>query len=294
MISAVIVNYNSGQYLQACIKTVVEQVDEIIIVDNDSTDNSISMIKELLKEHPSIHLIMNELNLGFATACNIGLNKSKGDSVAFLNPDCIFTPTAIPILETALRVDASIGMVGGLLMNPDGSEQHGGRRAMPTPWRSFVNAFGLTRFSKRWPKLFADFNLHHDELPETAIEVEAISGACMLVKREAIESVGQWDEDYFLHCEDLDLCMSFVQKGWKVMFVPEAKISHVQGVCGRSRPVFVEWHKHQGMIHFYKKFFRYQYPGVLMWLVVASVWVRFLAVATPHFIRHFFSYCRKI
>ncbi len=175
-----------------------------------------------------------------------------------------------------------VGMAGGLLINADGTEQAGGRRAVPTPWRSFVRAFGLARFADRWPRLFFDFHLHKQPLPDHAIEVEAISGACMLVSREAMQDVGEWDEAYFLHCEDLDWCMRFRQKGWKILFVPTAPINHALGVCSKSRPVFVEWHKHKGMMHFYRKFFQHQYPGVLMGLVAVGVWLRFGAAAAYH------------
>jgi hypothetical protein len=156
---------------------------------------------------------------------------------------------------------------------------------MPTPWRSFVRALGLNCFAKRWPNLFFDFHLHKQPLPDRPIEVEAISGACMLVKREAIEDVGLWDEGYFLHCEDLDWCMRFRQHGWKIMFVPDAKVVHQKGVCSRSHHVFVEWHKHKGMMRFYRKFFRDQYPGVLMWLVAVGVWLRFFWVAAYYTVR---------
>jgi GT2 family glycosyltransferase len=138
-----------------------------------------------------------------------------------------------------------------------------------------VRALGLQRFANRWPKLFYDFHLHQQPLPDKPIEVEAISGACMLVRREAMENVGLWDEGYFLHCEDLDWCMRFRQKGWKILFVPDARISHALGACSHSRRVFVEWHKHKGMLRFYRKFFRHQYPGVLMGMVTAGVWLRF-------------------
>jgi GT2 family glycosyltransferase len=182
-------------------------------------------------------------------------------------------------LLDAMDIDNRVGMTGGLLINSDGTEQAGGRRAVPTPWRSFVYAFGLVRFSDRWPRLFFDFHLHKQPLPDNAIEVEAISGACMIVRREAMQDVGEWDEDYFLHCEDLDWCMRFRQKGWKILFVPSAQITHALGVCSRSKPVFVEWHKHKGMMRFYRKFFRHQYPGVLMGLVAVGVWLRFGLVA---------------
>jgi len=181
-------------------------------------------------------------------------------------------------LLACLRSDERVGMVGGLLVNEDGTEQGGGRRAVPTPWRSFVRAFALHRFDDRWPKLFYDFHLHKQPLPNEPIEVEAISGACMLVKRKVVGDVGLWDEGYFLHCEDLDWCMRFRQKGWKILFEPNARISHALGACSQSRRVFVEWHKHKGMVRFYRKFFRHQYPGALMGLVTGGVWLRFALV----------------
>ena len=170
-------------------------------------------------------------------------------------------------------------MVGGLLTYADGREQGGGRRAVPTPWRSFVRAFGLARLSHRWPKLFDDFHLHKQPLPAGPLPVEAISGACMLVTREAIDDFGLMDEGYFLHCEDLDLCMRARGRGWQILFVPDAPVVHHKGGCSRERPIFVEWHKHKGMVRFYQKHFRHQYPAGLMELVIISVWLRFTAIA---------------
>ncbi len=276
-ISAVIVNYNAGTLLRGCVDSLLAcPLDvEIIVVDNASHDGSLEAIAEL----PRIRIIRNPTNLGFAAACNVGMRAASSSYSLFLNPDCFFQPGAIATLVGALQSDARVGMVGGLLINSDGSEQGGGRRAVPTPWRSFVRAFGLHRFADRWPKLFYDFHLHKQPLPKCAMAVEAISGACMLVKREAVEDVGLWDEGYFLHCEDLDWCMRFRQKDWTILFVPDARIYHALGACSKSRPVFVEWHKHRGMVRFYHKFFKHQYPGPLMWLVMLGVWMRFAALA---------------
>jgi GT2 family glycosyltransferase len=282
MISVVIVNYNAGSFLVECIRSTLPQVDEILIVDNGSTDLSINLCLQYFDNSSKLKIIRNNANLGFAAACNIGISQASGDFILFLNPDCRIDEAAIFKLLRVLQTSVSIGMVGGLLLNADGTEQAGGRRAIPTPWRSFVRAFGLSRFADRWPKLFFDFHLHKQPLPDRPIEVEAISGACMLVSREAVEQVGLWDDAYFLHCEDLDWCMRFRQKKWKILFVPAARITHALGICGRSRPIFVEWHKHKGMLRFYNKFFRHQYPGVLMVLVAAGVWLRFGLVAAVH------------
>ena len=284
----VIVNYNAGELLSNCIiSTFSPHTNGVIVIDNASSDNSLKSLRSIKSKHLSI--LSNTENLGFAAACNIGYKHSNSNYVLFLNPDCQLDKDTIRILINTLNSDPSIGMVGGLLTNLDGSEQQGGRRAIPTPWRSFVRAFNLHHLAKYWPDLFFDFHLHKQPLPTQPIEVEAISGACMLVKREAIEEVGLWDEGYFLHCEDLDWCMRFRQKGWKILFVPDAKVTHALGACSKSRKIFVEWHKHKGMIRFYNKFFKHQYSKPLMALVIIGVSFRFLLVASFLNLRRIFN-----
>ncbi|MBL4670578.1 MAG: glycosyltransferase family 2 protein [Flavobacteriales bacterium] len=280
VISAVIVNYNAGRFLRACVDSLLACPLEIniIVVDNASTDKSL----ETLPSSPQITIIRNDQNLGFAAGCNIGIKAANADHVLFLNPDCTFSQKTITQLLDYLQTHDQVGMVGGLLVNPDGTEQAGGRRAIPTPWRTLVRTLGLTCFSDRWPRLFEDFHLHRQPLPAGPIEVEAISGACMLVKREALEDVGLWDEGYFLHCEDLDYCMRFRKNSWKIVFVPTAKIVHEHGACSKSRPIFVEWHKHKGMVRFYRKFFRRQYSALTWGAVIFGIWFRFSLVSTYH------------
>ena len=284
IISAIIVNYNAGPLLRDCIDSLLAcSLDvEVVVVDNASSDASLDGLQDLSQ----IRIIRNPINVGFAAACNIGVQSALAPFLLFLNPDCSLKSGSLEELLDAMRDDDLVGMAGGLLINSDGTEQAGGRRAIPTPWRSFVRAFGLSRFASRRPKLFFDFHLHKQPLPEYPVEVEAVSGACMLIKREAMDDVGLWDEGYFLHCEDLDLCMRFRQKGWEIIFVPDAPVIHHLGVCSRSRPLFVEWHKHKGMVRFYHKFFRHQYPGVLMWLVNIGVWFRFVLVSAFYTTKH--------
>lgn len=281
-VSLIIVNYNACDCIVACVSSALSQVDEVIVVDNASRDDSLAQLQAEFPGDRQLKIIYNQENLGFAAACNIGAEHSTSTNLFFLNPDCVLKPDSVKHLVRVLDDDPDVGMVGGLLLNPDGTEQAGGRRAIPTPWRSFVRAFGLSRFAGRWPRLFFDFHLHKQPLPTQPIEVEAISGACMLVRRAAMQDVGRWDEGYFLHCEDLDFSMTLRRKGWKIMFAPEARIVHDKGVCSRSRPIFVEWHKHRGMMRFYRKFFHHQYPGPMMWLVAFGIWLRFGLVASYH------------
>ena len=286
-VSVIIVNYNAGDMLRQTVKPLLElsSIAEIFVVDNASEDGSIKAIESLNPASTVLKCIRNNKNIGFARACNIALAASSGDYLLFLNPDCIVEHGALEKLIDCLEGFPQAAMVGPLLLNPDGTEQAGGRRAVPTPWRSFVRVSGLSRLSRRYPRFFYDFMLYKEPLPEKPIEVEAISGSFMLVKKEAIDDVGVLDEGYFMHCEDLDWCMRFRQRGWKIIFVPEASVIHYQGTCSHARPVFVEWNKHKGMVRFYRKFFRHRYPGVLFWMVVSSVWIRFSMIAAYHALR---------
>lgn len=282
-LSVVIVNYNAGEKLLECVAQAKQQAEQIIVVDNASSDSSIVALK---KAFPTIRLICNNRNLGFATACNLGAKIADGNHILFLNPDCILAPNALSTLVRTVNSAPDVGMVGGMLTNPDGTEQAGGRREIPTPWRSFVMAFGFSRLRSRYPKLFSDFSMHDQPLPEHAVEVAAISGACMLVRRDALEEIGLLDEGYFMHCEDLDWCMRFRRQKWKVLFVPDARMVHFKGHCSNSRPISVEWNKHKGMMRFYRKFFRDRYPAPLMFLVASGVWLRFGALTVYHTTRH--------
>jgi GT2 family glycosyltransferase len=282
-VSAIIVNYNAGVQLLDVVTSVLysKAVAKVIVVDNGSVDHSMDKIEHLAMSQSRLICIRNKKNLGFAKGCNQGISLAdENDDLLFLNPDCIMHPDALETMMTCLQSVPQAAMAGPLLLNTDGTEQAGGRRSVPTPWRSFVRAFGLSKLYARYPRLFSDFLLHKQPLPDTPMEVEAISGSCMLVQRTAMRDIGVLDEGYFLHCEDLDWCMRFRQRKWKIMFVPEASAVHYKGMCSKKRLLFVEWHKHKGMIRFYRKFFRHQYPGILMWIVTLGVWIRFGSMAT--------------
>lgn len=280
------VNYNAGPLLAGCIETLLPQIGNgvVIVVDNASKDDSLRLA-EAVPAGGKVKIIRNSTNVGFAAACNIGAKISTAPLMLFLNPDSTVEQGAIRRLVDVLESSSDIGMVGGMLCNPNGTEQPGGRRVFPTPRRAFMRAFGLSGLAKIFPALFSDFLMHKEPLPEKPVAVEAISGACMMVKRDVVEKIGLWDEGYFLHCEDLDWCMRFRLAGYKIMFVPDARIIHMWGGCSRSRPIFVEWHKHKGMMRFYRKFFRNQYPGALMGLVAVGVWLRFSLLAVYYSLR---------
>jgi nucleoside-diphosphate-sugar epimerase/GT2 family glycosyltransferase len=279
--SVCIVNYNAGVLLSDSVRNVLASSVpvEVFVVDNGSSDESIEILRERIGPDPRLRIIETGRNLGFAKAANIALGRAIGDFCLILNPDCLVLPDTLEKAINAILLDPQVGMAGCLIRNPDGSEQAGGRRSVPTPWRSFVRVLNLDKWLPAHPRLHT-FLLNLDPIPDRPISVEAISGAFMLVPQKSLKQVGPLDEGYFMHCEDLDWCMRFRQAGWKIAFVPDAQAVHYKGTCSKSRPVFVEWHKHRGMVRFYRTYFLHQYPWPLMIAVITGVWARFAMLAS--------------
>ncbi len=279
-VSVIIVNYNSGALLAEAVVRVLSSTIpvQIFVSDNGSSDDSLALLTHAVNDAPNLHIIENKGNLGFAGGNNVALPEADGEYLLFLNPDCLIEPDTIERMLAAVKSQANVGLASCLIRNEDGSEQTGCRRHIPTPWQALMQMTNLARFFPSNP-VFKDFNLAGTALPAQATDIEAISGAFMLVTREALDKVGPLDPGYFLHCEDLDWCLRFTQAGYRILFVPDVVITHVKGACSHNRPVFVEWHKHKGMIRFYRKFFRDHYPPPLLWLVCLVVWTRFFAKA---------------
>jgi GT2 family glycosyltransferase len=278
-VTIVIVSHNSGELLLDCVASALSSTIpvRVVIADNNSTDGTIEKVLERYGARPELIVLRCERNLGFATAVNRALTECQGDFLLLLNPDCKIKPDTLARMIAVMDDNPSTGLSGCLIRNPDGSEQAGCRRYVPTPWRTLIRVSHIDRFISH-PRL-RSFNMLSEPLPKGVMEVEAISGAFMFVRRSVMEEVGPLDDKYFLHCEDLDWCMRFRAAGHRVLFVPFVEIVHDQGSSSRGRPVFVEWHKHRGMIRFYRKFFRHQYPGALMLAVISAVWIRFVAKA---------------
>lgn len=274
-ITAVIVNYNAGEPLRRLVRALLAaaEISAVVVVDNASSDGSL----ELLSQEggaPRLQMVKNPTNLGFATACNQGAALAATPHLLFINPDCRIEAGALARLVAVLRGMPGVGMVGPLIRNTDGSEQRGCRRYLPNPRRALMRVLGLGAAGA--DGRVGGFDLAGTPLPAAPTEVEAISGACMLVKRDVYTQVGGWDEGYFLHCEDLDLCMRFGLQEAKVLFVPDAVVQHLQGVSSHGRNVFVSWHKHRGMWRYFDKFQRATSPAWLIALVWCGIWSRFL------------------
>lgn len=285
-VEVIIVNYNSGPLLAETVASVARSTVpvEIFVSDNGSSDGSLDLLRSAMAGGTGLHIIENRANLGFAGGNNRVLPLTHGEYILFLNPDCRIEPDTVERMLAAMNAGGNVGMAGCLIRNMDGSEQSGCRRYLPRPWQSLMRVFNLAKVFPENP-WFRDFNLTGTPLPQWPVDMEAISGAFMLVRRSALEKVGPLDEGYFLHCEDLDWCMRFTLAGYRILFVPDVVVTHVKGGCSGNRPVFVEWHKHRGMIRFYRKFFQDAYPALFMWLVYAAVWTRFLLKAAYFTVR---------
>lgn len=287
LVSVVIVNFNGGLLLSDAVRSVLASsvAVDILVADNGSTDDSLELLRRSAGNDLRLRVIENHRNIGFARACNLLLAQARGNYLLILNPDALIQPDTLKHMVKALQAHPEAGMAGCLIRNPDGSEQAGCRRAVPTPWRSLVRVLHLHRLFPYHPR-FRDFVLTREPLPRQPVPVEAISGAFMLVRRDILDQVGALDDAYFLHCEDLDWCMRVRRVGWQILFVPGVEIVHYKGTCSEGKPVRVLWHKHKGMMLFYRKFFRHQYPLPLLVLVAVAVWSRFGLLAARALMQH--------
>lgn len=285
VVSVVIVNFNAGPLLSKVVEAALSSSIpvEVFVSDNGSTDDSLLSLRRLVGADLRLQIIENRRNLGFASANNVALKQAQGEYILLLNPDAVIKPDTLARMLGVFAAYPETGMAGCLLRNPDGTEQAGCRRSIPTPWRSLVRVLRLGKLSPNHPR-FRNFLLNKEPLPERPIFLEAISGAFMLVRRAALEQVGLMDEGYFLHCEDLDWCMRFRQAGWQILFVPHVEVTHYKGTCSKSRPIWVMFHMHCGMTRLYRKFFQRQYSWPLILLIIAGVWIRFLLLAVRIFI----------
>jgi GT2 family glycosyltransferase len=248
-VSIIVVNHNAGAELADVVHAALAEAPqgELVMVDNASTDGSLATLLKRCGEDGRLQVVRLTGNVGFGRAINAVAPWCRGEWLLLLNPDCLLHPGALTQCLAALQAHPEAAMAGGLLRNPDGSEQRGCRRRLPRPASALAFLWGrlLGRRTVR------DFNLTGQPLPPGPVAVEAISGAFMLVRREVFLALGGFDPGYFLHGEDLDLCLRLGQLGHGILFVPQAEATHAQGRCSAGRPFFVAWHKHRSMLRYY-------------------------------------------
>ena len=276
-IDTIIVNYNAGKALQQCVNALMASTEhtKVTVVDNASDDRSAQNLHNLYGNHQGVEFLFNPGNLGFAPAVNAVARRSKADWVLILNPDCILEPETLSRLKAALVEDPRAGLAGPAVRDENGRIQRATLRRFPDPWKSLVTASGLWRLG-RWFPAFHGVEVDISKLGVEVTSCDAVSGACMLIRRVALEEVNFLDEDYAMHCEDLDLMYRLKLEGWHCLYVPLANSVHQQGVSSRSRPTWVHFQKHRGMVRFFKKFQAATTNLPLRMLVYAGIWLRFV------------------
>jgi GT2 family glycosyltransferase len=227
-LSIIIVNYNVKEFLQNCINSIQKATknitSEIIVVDNASDDGSVELLQA---QFPEVKLFINEKNLGFSAANNIGLKYSSGKYLLLLNPDTIVEENTFDTLIDFFQKTPDAGLAGCKILNPDGTLQLACRRSFPGPWTSFCKVTGLSSLFPK-SKIFARYNLTYLDENKT-YEVDAISGSFMMMKREVFEKIGGLDEIFFMYGEDLDWCYRVQKSGYKVYYVNSTQIIHYKG-----------------------------------------------------------------
>ncbi|MCF7822868.1 MAG: glycosyltransferase [Candidatus Marinimicrobia bacterium] len=274
-LSIIIVNYNVKAFLQQALESIYKATrnleTEIFVVDNHSVDGSIELLEAVF---PQVKLIVNSENLGFAKANNLALERAAGDYVWLLNPDTLVQEDTPQKLIQVMESDAKIGMLGCKILNDDGSLQLACRRSFPTPWVAFTKLLGLASLFPK-SKLFGRYNLTHLDENE-AWEVEAISGSCMFLRKEALNEVGFLDESFFMYGEDLDWAFRFREKQWKVYYTPETSIVHYKGESSKVAAWDSLTHFYSAMDIFARKHFSSSSRFPLQWLLRGGILVRFL------------------
>ena len=287
-LSVIIVSWNVADLLRACLRSVLDEVRragmapieaahanegegegegaggpgvEIVVVDNASRDGSAEMVR---REFPAARLLANSENRGFGAANNQGLAESRGAAVLFLNPDTVVHPGAFSELLACLREHPEVGAVGPRLVNPDGSTQSS-RRHFPWLAAAFVESTPLQRHLGRLPALR---HYYAADAPDSCSQtVDWLVGACLLVRRAALDRVGGFDERFFMYSEEMDLCFRLRQAGYSVRYLASAQVTHHEAASSRQDLFRQNVNFHESRERFFRKHGRPLGALVLHWFV---------------------------
>jgi GT2 family glycosyltransferase len=288
-LSIIIISYNTKDFLKKCLESLKnsdfkingrEIIWEVLIGDNASSDDSVEFLKSL--KWPNLKLILNKDNLGFAKANNLIIKKAQGRYILFLNPDTVLSKETLKVMLSFMEKNHQAGAATCRLNLPDGRLDQPCHRGFPTAWNAFCYLSGLEKLFPK-SKIFAGYSLGY--LPLDKIhEIDAGHGAFLIVRREAGEPLGWFDEDYFWYGEDLDFCYRLKQDGWKIMFVPTTKIIHWKGAASglkkhsqgistanRSTKIKAAQASVKVMRIFFNKHYRNKYPRPVYWLVMLGI-----------------------
>jgi GT2 family glycosyltransferase len=276
-LEVVIVSHGAEELLRRCLRSLAEHpasvTTRVTVVDSGSTDATPDMVE---REFPWVRLIRCE-NIGFSAANNVVLREDEAAAVLLLNPDTEVYAGTLDAALARLGSEERIGMVGCKLVTESGELDHACKRSFPTPLSALAHFTGIGR-SEDASGALSQYRATHlgDDEPG---EVDAVNGAFMLCRAEAVREVGLLDEGYWLYMEDLDWCRRFWQAGWKVFYEPAGVALHVKGgSSGKRRAPKQEIAFHRGMGRFYRRFDAPEHNPLLNTAVYAGIWAK-LAVS---------------
>jgi GT2 family glycosyltransferase len=277
-VSVIMVVFRTGPALFNAIPHVLAEplVDEFIVVDNGSSDEDEITLRRIAEREPRFRLIQGHGNIGFARGCNMAARTAKGHHLIVLNPDAYLQPGCVSSLIAAAENFSSPCVVGARVLNEDGSEQRGGRRGEVTPVTTLLSFSHLSRsvpFLRKY-----EIHMEGQAAPDAPVAVPTISGACFYISREDFNQLGGFDERYFLHVEDIDLCWRARRMGGAVVFAPEARVVHL-GSTSLKHPVVVEYHKGRGLTRYFRK--RADTPGRYFLALALSPLIMVVSVLRP-------------
>lgn len=268
-LSMCMVSLNCWGVLEDCLQSIWRsngRTDlEVILVDNASSDGTPERVSAVF---PEVRLIRNERNVGFSRATNQAIEISLGRYILWLNTDTILAPDTLQKLCRFMERTPRAGIVGPKVLNPDGTFQPQCRRGMPTPVAILSY---LLRLDKVWPQSprIGQYLMTYLSVDQSS-RVEAVSGCCLLTRRELWDEIGPLDDNIFGFGEDIDWCVRAKKAGWEVWYYPESTIVHLKGQGGaHAKPYHKVWGMHQAMWIFYNKHLRERYS----WIVTALLWV---------------------
>jgi GT2 family glycosyltransferase len=286
-LSIVIVSWNTCSELRGCLLSILAAAPgsmEVTVVDNASSDGSADMVE---KEFAGVRLIRNKDNLGFAVGSNIGINASRGRYVMLLNPDSEVRPGAFSRLLDFADSRPDAGIIGIKVLNSDGSIQYSCRH-FPTLMAGIFRNTILGHFFPR-NVYIRDYLLAEWDHSEVR-EVDWVSGAALVMRREFIEDVGLLDERFFMYCEDVDLGYRAMLEGWKVVYFPDAVVVHARAKSSDRTPNRMILEFHRSMY----KFFRKHYLSKSSILVRLLVPMGLTARASFFIARNYFYAVRRV
>jgi GT2 family glycosyltransferase len=251
-VSVVMVVYMTGEALSESLDCVLRDplVDQLVVVDNGSTQADLQALRRLAARDERVRLLTDHGNIGFARGANLGARTAEGDILVFLNPDAFLQEGCVAELIRGIEGRPTPCIVGGRVLNADRTEQRGARRGDITPVSALLS---LSRLSRRVPA-WRRFEVHweQEDAPREPAPVPTISGACFCMRREDFDAVQGFDEGYFLHVEDVDLCWRVRRQGGVVLFHPKAEVIHL-GHTSHASPLRVELYKGLGLARYFRK-----------------------------------------